>query len=86
MIWEGCEVANNNRRDVSGNRRDGYKVTSGGKTTARAKTQGAAEAKAKKQVDAAGGGQVYIHRPNGQIRDADTVAPGNESPKRDTKH
>lgn len=79
-------MGNNNRRDVSGNRRDGYKVTSGGKTTGRAKTQGAAEATAKKQVSDAGGGQVYIHRPNGQIRDADTVAPGNESPKRDTKH
>lgn len=79
-------TGNQNRRDVSGNRRDGYKVTSGGKTTATAKTQGAAEAAAKKQVDASGGGQVVIHRPNGQIRDADTVAPGNESPKRDTKH
>ena len=45
-------MANNKRRDVSGNRRDGYKVTSAGKTTARAGTQGAAEAKAKKQVDA----------------------------------
>lgn len=79
-------MANNNRRDVSGNRRDGYKVTSGGKTTARAETQRAAEAQAKNQVRDAGGGQVYIHRPNGQIRDADTVAPGNESPRRDTKH
>jgi len=79
-------AGNQNRRDVSGNRREGYKVTGGGRTTATASTQKAAEAKAKKQVDAAGGGQVYIHRPNGQIRDADTVKPGNESPKKDTKH
>lgn len=79
-------MANNNRRDVSGNRKDGYRVTSGGKTTAQAKTQGAAEATAKRQVKQAGGGQVVIHRPDGRIRDADTVAPGNESPKRDTKH
>ena len=79
-------AGNQNRRDVSGNRRDGYKVTEKGKTTANAPTQGAAEAKAKAQVDAAGGGQVIIHRPDGRIRDADTVKPGNESPKRDTKH
>lgn len=79
-------ASNQNRRDVSGNRRDGYKVTGDGKTTGKTPTQGAAEAKAKAQVKAAGGGQVYVHRPNGQIRDADTVKPGNESPKKDTKH
>lgn len=79
-------AGNQNRRDVSGNRKDGYKVTQQGKTTARSATQGEAEAKAKAQVDGAGGGQVYIHRPNGQIRDADTVKPGNESSAKDTKH
>lgn len=79
-------AGNNNRRDVSGNRKDGYKVTGDGRTTATAPTQAKAEAKAKSQVDAAGGGQVYIHRPNGQIRDADTVKPGNESRAKDAKH
>lgn len=79
-------AGNQNRRDVSGNRKDGYKVTAEGKTTATARTQGKAEAAAKKQTESAGGGQVYIHRPNGQIRDADTVAPGNESPTKDKKH
>ena len=79
-------TGNQNRRDVSGNRKDGYKVTRAGKTTAKAPTQGAAEAKAKAQVKAAGGGQVYIHRPSGEIRDADTVKPGNESSTKDTKH
>ena len=79
-------AGNDNRRHVSGNRKDGYKVTDGGKTTAKAPTQGAAEQKAKAQVEKAGGGQVVIHRPDGRIRDADTVKPGNESPKRDTKH
>jgi hypothetical protein len=68
---------------VSDNRRDGYKVTGDGKTTTTAKTQGEAEARATSQVDQAGGGQVYIHRPDGKIRDADT---GNESPAKDTKH
>jgi hypothetical protein len=80
-------AGNQHRRDVSGNRADGYKVTSHGKTTAEAPTQGSAEVKAEAQVDKAGGGQVYIHRTNnGQIRDADTVAPGNESRAKDTRH
>lgn len=79
-------AGNQNRRDVSGNRTNGYKVTGQGTTTAKAPTQGGAEAKAKAQVDKAGGGQVYIHRPNGQFRDADTVKPGNESKAKDAKH
>lgn len=79
-------TGNQNRRDVSGNRRDGYRITSGGRTTGTARTQSDAEAQAKAQVTDAGGGQVYIHRPDGRIRDADTVKPGNESPAKDTKH
>ena len=79
-------AGNDNRRDVSGNRKDGYKVTDSGKVTAETTTQGAAEAAAKAQLDAAGGGQVYIHRADGTIRDADTVKPGNESKAKDTKH
>ena len=66
-----------------------WKVKEPGKpapTTAKAPTQGKAETVAKKQVDKAGGGQVVTHRPNGRIRDADTVAPGNESKTRDKKH
>lgn len=32
------------------------------------------------------GGEIVIHRPNGQIRDSDTVAPGNDPyPPKDTK-
>lgn len=42
----------------------------------------AAEAKA--LVTQAGGGQVYHHRSNGQIRDADTVKPAT-SPRRRTQ-
>jgi hypothetical protein len=79
-------AGNDNRADVSGNRKDGYKVTQQGRTTATARTQGDAEAAAKRQVSDQGGGQVVIHRPNGQIRDADTVKPGNESKAKDTKH
>ncbi|MFO6453366.1 MULTISPECIES: DUF2188 domain-containing protein [unclassified Aeromicrobium] len=79
-------AGNQNRRDVSGNRRDGYKVTGDGKSTAETRTQREAEAEAKAQVRDAGGGQLYIHGTDGRIRDADTVAPGNESPAKDKKH
>jgi hypothetical protein len=81
-------TGNQNRRDVSPDGKGAWKVTQPGKTTptAKAPTQSKAETIAKTQTDKAGGGQVYIHRPNGQIRDADTVKPGNESPAKDTKH
>lgn len=54
--------------------------------TAKEPTQKKAEIAAKKQVKAAGGGQVVIHNRKGKIRDADTVKPGNESKRKDTKH
>jgi len=81
-------MGNQNRRDVSPNGNAGWKVTAPGRVspTGVAPTQGAAERAAKQQVRDAGGGQVYIHNPRGQIRDADTVRPGNESSTRDTKH
>lgn len=51
------------------------------------RTQAEAEARAKEIVGNAGGGEVVIHRPNGQIRDSDTVPPGNDPhPPKDTKH
>jgi hypothetical protein len=50
-------------------------------------TQAEAERRAKEIVRTAGGGEVVIHRPNGQIRDSDTVAPGNDPvPPRDRRH
>ena len=34
-----------------------------------------------------GGGEVVIHRPDGTIRDSDTVPPGNDpNPPKDTRH
>lgn len=51
-----------------------------------ARTQGEAEHIAKQYAANSGGGEVRIHRPNGQIRDSDTVAPGRESPTIDKKH
>ncbi len=50
-------------------------------------TQRDAEHRAKQIVSNKGGGEVRIHRPDGRIRDSDTVAPGNDpSQSRDTKH
>lgn len=49
------------------------------------RTQGAAERAAKEKLQNVGG-QVIIHRPDGTIRDADTVAPANDpNPPRDAK-
>lgn len=51
------------------------------------RTQGTAEQRAKQQVRHEGGGEVRIHRPDGRIRDSDTVAPGRDPhPPKDTKH
>ena len=51
-------------------------------------TQAEAERAAKEIARQSGqGGEVTIHRPNGQIRDRDTIAPANDPrSSRDTKH
>lgn len=50
-------------------------------------TQAKAEKAAKKIVANQGGGEVRIHTPKGQIRDSDTVPPGNDpNPPKDMKH
>lgn len=41
-------------------------------------TQREAELAAKEQLAREGGGEVRVHGVNGQIRDSDTVAPGND--------
>jgi Uncharacterized protein conserved in bacteria (DUF2188) len=47
-------------------------------------TQGEAIAQARRIVHNTGGGEVVIHRPDGTIRDSDTVPPGNDPfPPRD---
>lgn len=52
-----------------------------------APTQQQAERIAKRFAANTGGGEVRIHRPDGTIRDSDTVAPGNDpNPPRDKKH
>ena len=50
-------------------------------------TQAEAEKAAKEMSAASGGGEVRIHDPKGQIRDSDTVPPGNDPyPPRDENH
>ena len=49
-------------------------------------TQSDAIDRARDIVHNAGGGEVVIHRPDGRIRDSDTVAPGNDPfPPRDRR-
>lgn len=51
------------------------------------RTQGEAERAAKDDLTRHGGGEAITHGRNGQIRDSDTVAPGNDpNPPRDTRH
>lgn len=53
----------------------------------RHKTQAEAEAHAKEMLARAGGGEVVIHNREGQIRDCDTVPPGNDpTPPKDTRY
>lgn len=53
-----------------------------------APTQGEAEAGAKKILgNSPQGGEVTIHKPNGKIRDSDTVAPKRDpNPPKDKRH
>lgn len=51
------------------------------------RTQKEAESRAKEIVSNLGGGEVRIQNRQGQWRDSDTVAPGNDPfPPRDRKH
>lgn len=52
-----------------------------------APTQAEAERIAKRLAESSGGGEVRIHRPDGPIRDSDTVAPAKDpNPPRDKRH
>lgn len=49
-------------------------------------TQADAVDRAREIVHNVGGGEVVIHRPDGRIRDSDTIAPGNDpNPPRDQR-
>jgi hypothetical protein len=80
-------MASNNRHVVP-NPNGGWdvKAPGAGRASSHHGTQAEAGRRAHEIVRNQGGGEVVIHRPNGQIRDADTVAPGNDPfPPRDRK-
>ncbi|HUG16216.1 MAG TPA: DUF2188 domain-containing protein [Thermomicrobiales bacterium] len=77
------------RRHVVPNPKGGWDVKqpSAGRASSHHATQAGAERRAKQIVGNAGGGEVVIHRRDGRIRDADTVAPGNDPhPPKDAQH
>lgn len=75
-------------RHVVPNKNGGWDVKAPGasRASAHADTQKAATDRAREIVHNAGGGEVRIPGRNGQIRDSDTVAPGNDpNPPRDKR-
>lgn len=75
-------------RHVVPNENGGWDVKCPGaqRVSAHVDTQRQAISRAKEIVNIAGGGEVRIHGRNGQVRDSDTVAPGNDPfPPRDKK-
>ena len=78
-----------NRRHVVPNPQGGWAVRKPGASRASShhETQAQAEAHAKEILTRTGGGEAVIHGRDGQIRDSDTVPPGNDPlPPRDTRH
>lgn len=78
----------NERRHVVPNPKGGWDIKKPGSTRAsvHTTTQQDAISRAREIVKNGGGGEVRIHGRNGQIRDSDTIAPGNDpNPPRDKK-
>jgi Uncharacterized protein conserved in bacteria (DUF2188) len=77
-----------NERHVVPNSDGGWDVKAprAQRSSAHADTQDQAINRAREIVHHIGGGEVVIHRPTGQIRDSDTVAPGHDpDPPRDRR-
>ena len=77
-----------NERHVVPNPSGGWDVVApnASRVSARVDTQAEGINRAREIVGNSGGGEVVIHRPSGQIRDSDTVRPGNDpNPPRDRK-
>ena len=56
-----------------------YKLPNAQRASGVTRTQAQAEAAAKQSARNGGsGGEITIHRPNGQIRDRDTISPAND--------
>jgi uncharacterized protein YdaT len=81
-------MAKRNERHVTPHPQGGWQVKAPGASRAsdRVATQGEGIGRAREILRGDGGGEIVIHKPDGVIRDADTVAPGNDpNPPRDTK-
>jgi len=77
-----------NERHVVPDGKGGWEVKAPNaqRASAKAPTQAAAEDRAREIVGRSGGGEVVTHRPDGRIRDSDTVPPGHDpNPPKDTK-
>lgn len=77
-----------NERHIVPNPNGGWDVRKPGAARASShhNTQGEAETRAKDILSNTGGGEAVIHNRKGQIRDSDTVFPGNDPcPPKDTK-
>lgn len=77
-----------NERHVTPDPEGGWDVVKPGsdRASAHLDTQAAAIDRAREIVGNSGGGEVVIHGRDGQIRDSDTVAPGNDpNPPRDKR-
>lgn len=81
-------MSDKNRRNVVPNPDGGWDVRAPGasRSSAHTNTQADAINRARAIVRNAGGGEVTIHGRDGQIRNSDTVAPGNDpNPPRDRR-
>ncbi|HEU4760113.1 MAG TPA: DUF2188 domain-containing protein [Dehalococcoidia bacterium] len=78
-----------NERHVVRSPKGGWDVKKPGaeRASSHHQTQAEAEAAAKRILGNTGGGEAVIHRPDGTIRDSDTVPPAPDpNPPLDTKH
>lgn len=81
-------MSNQNRRHVTPGKNGGWDVKAPGakRASANEPTQKAAEQRARNIVRNAGGGEVVTHGKDGQIRNSNTIKPGNDPfPPRDKK-
>jgi len=62
------------------------KKVSGDRVSSNHDTQKEAEDTARHQIKSDGGGELITKGLDGKIRSKDTIAPGNESSKKDTEH
>ena len=81
-------MGSRNERHVTPHPDGGWQVTRPGadRAIARTETQAVGIDKARTLLSGDGGGEIVIHGRNGQIRDSDTVAPGNDPyPPKDSR-